>query len=140
MAFADDRRTRTVSSAPQLLFVYNADSGVFNLFADIGHKIFSPETYSCSLCALTHGYLQERGQWRSFIDGLACRCDFLHRDEFRAAHPDDSTPLPALFIVDAAAVRCAADADAIGECRDLDALQALVQRCCDSAYQGRPNK
>jgi hypothetical protein len=36
-----------------LVFVYNADSGVFNTLSDIAHKIFSPETYACNLCALT---------------------------------------------------------------------------------------
>ena len=29
-----------------LLFVYNADSGLFNTMADIGHKLLSPETYA----------------------------------------------------------------------------------------------
>ncbi len=27
-----------------LLFVYNADSGLFNTLGDIGHKLFSPNT------------------------------------------------------------------------------------------------
>ena len=44
-----------------LLFVYNADSGFFNTLADIGHKLFSPATYPCQLCAITHGVLAERG-------------------------------------------------------------------------------
>jgi len=28
----------------QLVFVYNADSGMFNTLTDIAHKVFSPKT------------------------------------------------------------------------------------------------
>ncbi|MBU0498608.1 MAG: hypothetical protein KJ558_05035 [Gammaproteobacteria bacterium] len=59
-----------------LLFVYNADSGLFNTLADIGHKIFSPGTYQCDLCALTHGYFQERIEWRAFVESLGVECRF----------------------------------------------------------------
>ena len=40
---------------PGLIFVCNADSGLSSTMTDIGHKIFSAETYACSLCALAHG-------------------------------------------------------------------------------------
>ena len=36
-------------------FVYNADGDVFSLVGDFAHKIFSPKTYNCNLCAITHG-------------------------------------------------------------------------------------
>jgi len=37
----------TVSrSRVELLFVYNADSGLFNSVADAAHKILAPSTYS----------------------------------------------------------------------------------------------
>lgn len=114
-----------------ILFVYNADTGLFNLMADIGHKIFSPQTYSCDLCALTHGYFSERSQWRAFIEQLDCECDFLHRDEFVARYPEEKTPLPAVFNVGASGIACCVDAAAIAGCKDLNALQALISaRCC----------
>jgi len=69
-------------TADPLLFVYNADSGLFNTLADIGHKLFSPETYPCPLCAITHGLLREREAWRRFVQGLGVPCEFLHRDPF----------------------------------------------------------
>ncbi len=37
-----------------LVFVYNADSGLFNTVTGMAHKIFSPGTYECNLCALTY--------------------------------------------------------------------------------------
>lgn len=118
-------------SGPSLLFVYNADSGLFSTMADIGHKIFSPETYECALCALTHGYFKERAQWRTFVEGLACDCEFLHRDEFRRRHPDEQTALPAVFILRGGRPECCLDAAKLRALTDLDALQSAIRdHCC----------
>lgn len=118
--------------SPALMFVYNADSGLFNTMADIGHKIFSPETYECALCALTHGYFKERGEWREFVEGLGMDCQFLHRDEFVQRYPEISARLPAIFILGDAGPACCADADSIMGCEDLAALKALIrQQCCN---------
>ncbi|MDX1335126.1 MAG: hypothetical protein R3312_05025, partial [Gammaproteobacteria bacterium] len=84
-------------SQQKLLFVYNADSGLFNTLGDIGHKIFSPETYSCNLCAISHGYFSEKKEWRQFIESLPVSCEFLHRDEFLRIYPHIQSDLPAVF-------------------------------------------
>jgi len=115
---------------PALVFVYNADSGLFNTMADIGHKIFSPETYECALCALTHGYFKERGQWRAFVENLDIECEFLHRDEFVRRYPDIGDPLPAVFSLQNGRPVCCAGADDLRHCEDLDALQALIHKQC----------
>ena len=119
-----------MSTNRQLLFVYNADSGLFNTMADIGHKIFSPDTYECALCALTHGYFSERQEWREFIEGLDCECSFLHRDEFLNRYPCLETDLPAVFrFVDGQPVVCATP-EAIRKCKSLEALKLLVAEHC----------
>jgi hypothetical protein len=61
---------------PVLVFVYNADSGVFNTLSDIAHKIFSPETYACNLCALTHTNFGMRGEWKRLLKRLVCPSNF----------------------------------------------------------------
>ena len=120
-----------MSPLPTLMFVYNADSGLFNTMADIGHKIFSPETYECALCALTHGYFKERGEWREFVENLGTECQFLHRDEFVKRYPDASASLPAIFLMGDEGPVCCAGADSIMRCEDLDALKRLIrQQCC----------
>jgi len=120
-----------VSARPVLLFVYNADSGLFNTMADIGHKLFAPATYACALCALTHGYFRELPAWRGFIEGLACDCEFLHRDQFAQRHPGEHTALPAVFREGDAGLECCLDAATLKACSDLDALQQLIiERCC----------
>lgn len=65
-----------------ILFVYNANSGRLNTWLDIGHKLLSPATYSCNLCALTHGLLSEREEWRRYREAAGEELVFLHRDEF----------------------------------------------------------
>ena len=118
-----------------LLFVYNADGGLFNTMTDIAHKIFSPETYACQLCALTHGYLHERRAWREFIETLPCPCMFLHRDELQQRYPQlETVPLPAIFLVTADNPEVAGTSEEIGRCPDLAALQQLVARCCERLH------
>jgi len=66
----------------KLIFVYNADSGMINTVKDIGHKLFSPQTYDCFLCSLTHKTFRENPKWRSFRNSSDTEMEFLHRDEF----------------------------------------------------------
>jgi hypothetical protein len=66
----------------RLIFIYNADSGLANTVKDIGHKLFSPATYDCLLCSLTHGTFRENPEWKDFRQKAKCEMVFLHRDEF----------------------------------------------------------
>jgi hypothetical protein len=125
-----------MTGPPQLLFVYNADSGIFNTLADIGHKIFSPETYNCQLCALTHGHFRERDEWRAFVESLEVGCDFMHRDEFRRRWPDTRAELPAVFRLEASGPVTCLDAAAIRACQHLAELQSAIRRHC---LGGGPN-
>jgi hypothetical protein len=70
-----------------LIFVYNANSGRLNALLDIGHKIVSPDTYACDLCALTHGAFSEREAWRAFRESTKLDVRFLHKDEFEREFP-----------------------------------------------------
>jgi hypothetical protein len=113
----------------RLLFVYNADGGTLAGLKDLFHKVLSPATYPCSLCAITYGATSMQPQWRAFIKALPIPVDFLHRDEFARAHPQWARhPLPAAFAVDAAGVLTpfieALELDAA----DLPGLMTLVQQ------------
>ena len=67
----------------KLIFVYNADSGPVSGLFDIGHKLFSPETYQCGLCALTYDTFTEKKIWKDFRESSSTEMEFLHRDEFK---------------------------------------------------------
>ena len=114
-------------SKPTLIFVYNADSGLFNTMADVAHKIFSPATYACNLCALTHTTFGMRQDWKQFLETLDRPLEFLHADELRSRHGVADVPLPAVFKQEGAKLTVAIDADAINACRTLDDLRLLIQ-------------
>lgn len=114
----------------QLIFVYNADSGLFNTVTDIAHKIFSPETYSCGLCALTHSYFSMRDEWKSFIESLGVDCQFIHRDEFIKDHDTPEYTWPVVLINQAGQFGVCLGAEEINACSDLDELKSMIQERC----------
>ncbi len=65
----------------ELILVYNADSGFFNIIKDALHKTISPR-YQCNLCALTYGKIGMKDEWKKFVDKLNIPSEFIHRDEF----------------------------------------------------------
>ena len=111
---------------PALVFVYNADSGVFNALADAAHKIFSPQTYQCNLCALTHSAVGMRKEWKNFLGRLDAPLEFLHADELRSRYGVEGVPLPAVFERDDSKLKVLVPADSINACRTLDDLKRLI--------------
>lgn len=119
-------RKETPRAGTALVFVYNADSGMFNKLTDAAHKIFSPQTYRCNLCALTHSAVRMRGEWKRFLDGLGEPLEFLHADELRSRYGVTDVPLPAMFRRDGGHMRVLVGADSINACRTMDELMRLV--------------
>ena len=66
----------------KLILVYNAEGGKLNTLFDMAHKIIKPETYQCSLCALTHDTFSEKKAWSDFKAKTKLEMEFLHKDEF----------------------------------------------------------
>lgn len=111
---------------PQLLFVYNADGGLFNTLTDAAHKIISPATYQCHLCKLTHGWFTERQRWTRFLDRLDMTCHFLHRDAFLARYPAMHIDLPAVLRLTTGQPECWVTAAQLNACRSLEELIDLL--------------
>jgi hypothetical protein len=109
-----------------LVFVYNADSGLFNTLTDIAHKIFSPSTYSCNLCALTHTAFGMKSQWKAFLATLPMPLEFLHANELRRRHGNTDTQLPAIFQREGDRLALWLPGEAINRCRTLEELQSLI--------------
>lgn len=119
---------RPSNQKTKIIFVYNADSGLFNTLTDIGHKIFSPHTYNCPLCDLTHGYFSMRKQWGKFLAELDHELVFLHRDEFYKKYPDLShTLLPVIFIETDHILTTLLDDVALRQCKDIEQLQVNIR-------------
>lgn len=98
------------------------------------HKAVRPETYPCSLCALTYGAVSMRGDWKTFWEGLEAEVLFYHRDDFTSDFPTFGTggakevALPVIMIdepdQDLHILISNEDLDAMA---DVDELMARVQ-------------
>lgn len=117
----------TSQSKAALVFVYNADSGLFNTVTDMAHKAFSPETYECNLCALTHSTFGMRRSWKRFLETLDRPLEFLHADELKSRYGISGQPLPVIFKKEAEQLKLLIDADSINSCRTMDDLQRLIE-------------
>lgn len=109
-----------------LVFVYNAESGLFNTLSDVAHKLFSPQTYACNLCALTHSTFGMRREWREFLDGLGVHLEFLHADELLSRYGLTGMSLPSILRKRGANLEEFVDAAAINSCRTMDELKQII--------------
>ncbi|WP_296317196.1 GTPase [Winogradskyella sp. UBA3174] len=81
----------------KLIFIYNANSGRLNALLHAGHKLFSPSTYPCSLCALTYDTVRENSTWKSFRKETNLELGFYHKDEFETKFPKVNMTYPAVL-------------------------------------------
>ncbi|MDQ2751705.1 MAG: hypothetical protein M3R72_01625 [Bacteroidota bacterium] len=109
----------------QLLFVYNANSNLFSTVTGFAHKILSPSTYQCQLCALTYGNVLIKQQWKSFIAALSIETVFLHKDEFEKQYKTVPA-LPAVFILNMGEIKEIITRTEIETCYTLEELKRLV--------------
>lgn len=113
-------------TASKLIFVYNADSGLFNTVADIAHKILSPSTYSCQLCALTHSYFSVKDEWKDFLLEIETPMEFLHKNEFEEKYQHLKCDYPALLLSSDKGLEVLVSADALNQCNSLEELKTLI--------------
>ena len=113
---------------PKIIFVYNADSGVFNLLSDIAHKIFSPQTYECNLCAITHSNFGMKKEWKEYLDSLDNPLEFLHADEFKDKYDQEQVKLPAIFIEENNSLKQIADAAQINQSQSIEDLKSIINQ------------
>lgn len=110
----------------KLIFVYNADSGMVNTVKDIGHKLFSPQTYDCFLCSLTHGTFRENPQWKEFRSKAKNEMEFLHRDEFEEIY-SEAMEYP-VILKQNGSLEVAISRDQLSSISSLDGLIKEVQK------------
>jgi hypothetical protein len=116
------------NGAPTIVFVYNADSGLGNAALDTLHKIFSPSTYECRLCEVSHGLFGMKKAWGETLASLKAPTRFLHRDEFAAAYPGQEAALPAILVDDGGTLLSLIPAAEFAGITSLEALQETFRR------------
>lgn len=119
-----------MTDRPTLIFVYNADGGLFNTMADAAHKIFAPSSYACALCKITHGWISERREWRAFLESLGQDVEIMHRDQFRARFPELDIALPAVLRHHGGLPEVCVAAETLRACVGLQPLIERVRAQC----------
>jgi S-formylglutathione hydrolase FrmB len=114
-------------SSRTLILVYNAPDGIIAAVTDAVHKIVSPSTYPCSLCAITYGTVAMRRAWKRHLAMLPYPKRFYHREGFRRAHPGLDVALPVILLAGGdAAPRVLLDAATIDAQADVAGLIATL--------------
>ncbi|MGH1388014.1 GTPase [Kordia sp.] len=85
----------------KIIFIYNAKSGKLNGLLDIAHKLVSPKTYQCKLCAITHDTFSENILWKEFRENTSLSLEFLHNDEFEKQYQYAEAKYPVIFLKEA---------------------------------------
>ena len=109
----------------ELIFIYNTNSSLFSTVTDFAHKILSPSTYQCQLCALTYGNFAMKKEWKSFIESLTLTTSFLHKDEFQAKYRLMAA-LPAIYLSSGNSIVEVISRQEIESCQSLDDLKTLM--------------
>ena len=113
----------------KLIFVYNADSGLLNAVLDSAHKLLSPSTYSCSLCALTYHTFGEKTLWKKFRKESSLEMDFLHKDEFENRYPNQNHKLPVILCEEGSGFTTIMTQKELNNTKDIEGLvETLTQK------------
>ncbi|MGE0566517.1 MAG: hypothetical protein AB7O73_01095 [Bacteroidia bacterium] len=110
----------------KLLFVYNADGGLFSKVSDFAHKILSPSTYPCSLCALTYDNFGIKNEWAEFLSKLNVEQEFFHKDDFLKKHKHYETTFPAIFLEKETTLQLLIPSAMIDACISLQDLEQII--------------
>ncbi len=117
----------------RVIFIYNAQSGPFSALSDYVHKIVSPETYACQLCAITYGNLGMRSTWAGYVKALPVKVIFTYKDKLRAEPVImRNAKLPAAFVTRDGETKLAITAKEFNACQSEEELIALCGKELES--------
>ena len=111
----------------ELIFIYNAKSGVVNELIDFAHKIVSPETYDCNLCAISYGAFSMKKKWSTYIETLPFKSTFTYKDKF-LKNGYSNIKFPSVFIRSNEKLDEIISATEINEINNLDQLIGLLNQ------------
>lgn len=121
----------------KLIFVYNADSSLFNQVGDLIHKTISPKTYQCNLCGLTYSGVSMKGDWKDFINSLPIKAEFLHKDEFLKQFPNKKqSTFPVVFVRENDSLIELISTQEINQAKNLEELKKIVHEKVSTIKNG----
>ena len=105
----------------ELIFVYNAKSGMVNEFLDLAHKIVSPSTYNCNLCAISYGNFTMKKKWSDYISSLPVRSTFTYKDKV-SEYGFNNIELPSIIFRNGSRSKVIISSEEINEFKKIDQL------------------
>ena len=105
----------------ELIFIYNAKSGLVNEFLDFAHKIVSPSTYNCNLCAIPYGKFSMKKKWSDYISSLPLRSTFTYKDKV-SEYGYDNIKLPSIIFRDKSKSKVIISCEEINKLKKIDQL------------------
>ena len=105
----------------ELIFIYNAKSGLVNEFLDFAHKIVSPSTYNCNLCALSYGNFSMNKKWSYYISSLPVKSTFTYKDKV-SKYGYDNIKLPSIIFQDKSKSKVIISSEEINKLKKIDQL------------------
>ena len=114
-----------------LIFIYNAKSGLVQAALDWGHKIISPKTYQCSLCSLTYGNLGKYNKWSKFLKSLNLNKSFVYDDQLGDIGFYANEPLPCIFLGLDNNYSLLITSNELNHCKNLESLIELIKKRID---------
>ena len=105
----------------ELIFIYNAKSGLVNEFLDFAHKIVSPSTYNCNLCALSYGNFTMKKKWSDYISSLPVRSTFTYKDKV-SEYGYNNIELPSIIFRNGSRSKVIISSEEINKLKKIDQL------------------
>ena len=112
----------------ELIFIYNAKSGLYQAAVDWAHKIISPGTYECSLCSLTYGNLGKYNKWSKFLETINMNKSFIYDDQLSDLDFYNNESLPCIFLRKDNNYSLLLTSDELNNSENLDNLIDLIKK------------
>ena len=105
----------------ELIFIYNAKSGLVNELIDFAHKIVSPSTYNCNLCAISYGNFSMKKKWSDYISSLPISSTFTYKDKV-SKYGYENIELPSIIFRDNSKSNVIISNEEINKLKKIDQL------------------
>ena len=117
----------------EIVFIYNAKSGLFNAFLDFSHKIISPKTYECKLCAITYNNLGKEKKWKAYLKSLDFKKTFYYTDNLSSInYINADTKMPCIFLKRKNKYQLIIDSNELNTFKNVDVLIDRISDIIDS--------
>jgi len=115
-----------VSSATEIILVYNAWGGIYPGLVDFINKEFFPASYPCNLCYQTFGTFSMKEEWKNYLEGLPYEKRELHKESFQRLYMPENLALPVILVTDGKNVQVLASAEELNQQKSLGALINVI--------------